>query len=753
MIVQRTTAMGSTRGRANVSLRAALCVSLSLSGAVAMAQDGNQPGQVAAGESFGDIVVTAQRRTENLQQVPIAVTAIAPAQLEQLNLRSIDAIQMVTPGLVFTKGFGFAQNFIRGIGSEFANAGLGSAVSTYVDGAYVERGYGTVFDLLDVGSIQVLKGPQGTLYGRNATGGAILVTTADPTDRFEGYVSGEYGRFDHVQGEAMVNIPLTDTLAVRFAGRYSNNDGYIHNLYDGRTLGGRRTHIIRGKIAWEPSPDFSAILAIEHSKMRLDTQAPRQILAPPLCVGCIAFPESVSDKFYQSDIDVDLNVHIRTNWANLRLKGTTGIFTIESITSYRDQKDHNPSDQDYTRASLFDFRQTSGGKTFTQDFIVSTDTGGWLDGMVGLTYLHDKGIYNLYAEGDIFADAIAATGMAPEGFNTFRTESVAAFGELTISPIERLKLTGGGRYNYDDRGIRAHSNAAGILAFGGGTAPATFRQGTSFSSFTPRFVIAYDADIVNLFASYNKGFKAGGYNTPAFDLQDEIRPEKIESFEIGAKFVSPDRRLRLNLSAFHYKHKDVQVTIIDLASGGGKILNAAAATGKGIEFDGQFQATPWLGIFAGGSYLHARYDDFPGASSYMPDPSGQPGLITIPGGENLAGFPLARAPDWSGFLGANVNAPIGDSMKGEFNVVAHYTSRMYFNAGAGGTLRLDQQGEYVLVNMSGAIGPADDRFQVGFYINNLTNKKYYEFMQTNNFGASRIPAPPRTFGGRVKYNF
>jgi iron complex outermembrane receptor protein len=263
---------------------------------------------------------------------------------------------------------------------------------------------------------------------------------------------------------------------------------------------------------------------------------------------------------------------------------------------------------------------------------------------------------------------------------------------------------------------------------------------------------------VNVYASYSEGFKAGGFTSPAFTALPAVKPEALKNYEAGIKFVSADRRLRANLAAFYYRYSDIQVTIVDIQNtGGGFITNAGSARGKGVEFDFQYQANDWFQIFGGGGYLRARYKEFKNATQAIPtfDPiTGLPTGWVAGGNRDLDGFPLNRAPKWNGFIGANINVPISGDWKAELSGVARYTSSFDHVPGAGGPLNLDHEPSYTLVNVTGGVGPADESYKIGFYVDNAFNDRYALSRQTSvPFGAYEAPARPRTYGVRAQAKF
>ena len=695
-----------------------------------------------------EIVVTAQRKEQDLERVPIAVSVVSQQQMANLNIKTIEEIERVTPDLNYAQGYSFSQIYIRGIGVSIPTPGLETPVAVYYDGAYVARGSGTSFDLFDMSSVEVLKGPQGTLYGRNATGGAILINTAVPTQSQEASGTLEYGRFNHALGDWMINLPLSDTFALRIAGRYTREGGYLENLYNDTHPREFQKYGTRIKGKWDPSKDFSAIFTLEYGNNRiLGSSAARLTGNASNCLACQLGVTPVSG-FYQVDENEDHWDPNRSYSANLQLSYTAGDLQFKSVTSYRDltdsviaEIDHSPLDLGYTDRAL-------GGKTYTQNLQVVSSFGGWIDFLAGAEYDLDKSFIDF----SIYSAALGLPKFSPElpyTGNEAETNSYAAFAELYIKPIDKVTLTLGGRYSRDDRKLSFSDNTAALDFISGNPAgPAAFTQKDSFKRPTPRAVLAYDAGVANLYVSYTSGFKAGGFNTPVFAPQvSPILPEKIDSFEVGAKLVSEDRRARLNAAAFHYNYRDVQVSLVNQNNSGLEILNAAAAHGNGVELDGSYHVTDALTLTSGGSFLGAKYINYPNAAIYVAAPGG---LVTQQA--NLAGTQLPQAPRWSGFGSANLNVPVG-RWTGRFNIVGHYTSSYDFFPDAGGELQADRQGGLFLANMSAGMSPPGGRYEFGFYIDNLTDKKYYEIVQTSGPGVFKVPAPPITFGARVSMHY
>lgn len=705
------------------------------------------PGTAAASDE-GEITITAQRRRERLQDIPIAVTAVTAETAENLGLANPVDIAAITPGASFSTTNGFFTSRIRGIGTDFVSVGLESPVAIYEDGAYLTRTQtvNEILDNFDIGSIQVLRGPQGTLYGRNATGGVILINSADPTPEFEGRVRAEVGNQDRHQLNGMINIPLGQDLAFRGTASYKHEGGYVRNIITGDKAGGGRTYSARGKLRWQPGNadivlggqyyDTAYHLGALQSLHRFDST----------CWVCALNPGAVRPVGLFETQSVVVTGPVRTKYygANLRMSFDLDEFELTSTTTYRKQNSLNTGgDADMTPLPAFEFAvPRQGGRSFTQDFQVSSKLEGPLNFMFGLSYLNDKAFFDTRFVGDP-ALGFGGTGLTVEtafgADNVAKTSSYAAFLEGYYDITDQLKVTVGGRYTYEER-------SAHVVSFG---FPIDLK--TSQSAFTPRFVLAWDNGPTNLYYSFTRGFKAGGFPGPIFTPIDPVEPEKIFSHEVGVKQSLFNGRLRLNAAAFYFKNKGLQVQTVDLAGGGTKTENAGALENYGIEVEAQIVPMEGLNIGVSGSWQHARYRPFRNAASVCFDPTTIPTLSRC--FLDLTGTPPPMAPDWSGSLNATYEFAIG-SWSASLSGLAQYRSSILYQPGAGGELKTDRDGSRFLVNASGYVSPPGENIRIGFYANNIFNKKYEAFIQTDTtFGVYHNAARARTYGLRVEYAF
>jgi iron complex outermembrane receptor protein len=683
-----------------------------------------------------DIVVTAQRRSERLQDVPISITAIPPAQIKDLNLNNLVLLSQVTPGLDLGSGLNYANAYIRGVGSSQIQAGLENAVATYIDGGYVARSFGGVYDVIDTQSVQVLKGPQGSLWGRNATGGAILVTTADPGRTFAATVDGQVGSLEHARLDGVVNVPLNDAIAIRVAGRYRTDGDYIRGLADGAEYGRRRNWTLRGKIGYDPGTDFRAVLQVQVDRSRASPDQNAQFLPSAACAFCgtSRFSYPLPDPYTTAINSFEgAGIRNKSEFYGLRMEYSPGAVDLVSNTTYRHMDGRSFGDYDLTETGTFNLGQNSGAKTFTQSLIATTSLGDRLQLSGGVDYFWDRSFFNLY----IFTQNVLPTG-APDISNTVTTNSISGFAEGTYELFDGFKLTAGGRYTYDHRRFTG--------------------QKTSFNSFTPRLVAAYDLGTVNLYASYNKGFKAGGFSIPAApNAADAVDPEKIDGFEVGAKFVSPDRSFRANIAGFWYDYKNLQVVVTDQSNPNALagLRNAASARGKGIDVDFDYRPIPDVQLFGGVEYLHSFFRSYPGAqvSVVQFDPQGRPTGSAV-SFVDLSGTRLPHAAKWTGNVGATLRSDLGANWKGMITGLLNFTSSYSFFPSVPSRIKTDVQPAYALVKLSARVMPHDDRFYVGAYVENLTDKVYYDYRYfTAPFGALQNVARPRTYGVDVGVRF
>lgn len=724
----------------------------------AYAQQGAETTSAASSVDDGEIIVTAQRRSESLQEVPIAINQFSGSTLEKLSIVQPSDLQRIAPGFNFQTESGSAQLTIRGVGTGYSGQGLEQSVGLYIDGSYVSSQIGAAPPLLDIKQVQVLKGPQGALYGRNATGGAVLIDTNDPSlDGVSGYVKAGYGNYSWVRTEGVINLPVSETVGVRLAGQFQDRKSFTFNERAGRHDYGMRDFSVRGKILLQPSEALRVVGSTEYYRGR--QEAPHiNVAQGSICSYCGTLGIGLPSGFYRTyantgeELEALLGpragltgsvkkgeVFSRVLNSNLRVEYDFGGVMLRSVTGYRNAKSDGPNnDQDAGPLPLiFTFSQIDN-KSFNQDLQLSSDSDGAFNFTAGVNYQRDSNQYQLGLAGSLFGPLAVVTD------SRNRTNSYSVFGEGYFKFLDGFTLTLGARYTRDKRRHAFTNNADAAIVFG--TVSAV--QRASYNAFTPRVVLAYDAGDANYYVSFNKGVKAGGFNSPSYGVAPPVDPEKITAYEVGAKFQLLDRRLRLNFAAFHYEWKDLQVAVIDSANGGLAQQNAAAALADGAEVSVDWSFGNGLTLSAAGLYLNSRYQSFPNASVFVPAGSITPGATgQVTASEDLRGFQTPNAPKLSATGTLDYRFDLGMSgWTANATGSVSYKSKHDMQPGAGGIARLIRQDGYATATLRFAVSNPGNDLTVSVWADNVTRTKYYLNLVATVDGGYGIPAAPRTFG-------
>ena len=673
----------------------------------------------------GEIVVTAQRRSERLVDVPIAVTAVTGVALQESGVTSSAQLGQVVPGLRLDLSGAFFQPTVRGVGSATAGVGLSSNVATYIDGIYRPSQFSTNFELADIESIQVLKGPQGTLFGRNATGGAILVMTEDPkfTPNARGTIS--FGRYDTFRGTVAASAGLTDKIALGISGVYARSDGFVEDINTGRDAGDYERYQLRAKLLFKPTDDISFLLSGEHFRARDNnviafTAFDSRTFARP-------FVPVVPTGRGEMASDIEPRYEVKRNAVSLRSIFGLGGLTLTSITAYADEEVPDQYiDFDATELPGLAVNIPFTEKTFTQEVTLASASNQRLTWLLGLYYFWDEGIIPHY---DV------SIGGAPS-FNYFSvgvtTRAYAAFADATYAVTDKLFLTLGGRYSTEKQ-----KGFYQIL-------PPSFpviNATEKFSGFTPRAVIRYEfAPRSNVYLSYNKGFKAGGFAPTTFDLTP-FKNETINAYEIGLKLARS--RFSLETSAFYYDYTNLQIA--NYTTGVGVITNAAQSKIYGADIQVTGYITNQFKLLAGVAYTNSEYTDFPDATTYPG--TGLPGDPVTVGTTDASGNPLVRTPKWTGTFTASYDQPVGS---GNLRFFSNYYLTSGFNFDAPGQFR--QKG-YGLLSGRITYTPANKAYSVGVFGNNLTDTKYLTQVLPFSGAILQTYGTPLTYGVELGFEF
>lgn len=711
-----------------------------------------------------DIVVTASKFGSALERAPVAAVSLSPELLEQNHILTTKDLQSSVPGILIHGQGQFSTSFIRGIGTNSATAGVESPVATYIDGVYLQRQNGAVVDLVDVASVDVLKGPQGTLYGRNATGGALLIQTAAPTHEFGGYISAEYGRFSQTRLQAVVNIPLSSTLALRIAGQYRHNDGYLRNVNSGEKRGEVNSRYVRVRLRWEPSSSFTADYSFEYYNTHDETFLGKQMVPAPYCSSCVLAPTSAEippKDFYTTTYSDGTYGKNRFYSQTLTLAYTTDDFALTSISGWRNQATPFLTDLDFTYSPVFFGKIVEKGPTLTNDTYVRTTFDSPINAMAGFSLMRERDRQNFTFYGDILDIIGLTTGPGVNG-NRVKIDSYSVYGELSYEFGDGFKLTGGARYNKDRKRIHVTNNTTGLVLFQLPPSAASFDRRASFDSVTPRAVLSYERGGSYYYASYNRGEKSGAYPSPLSDpSSDPADSEQLDNFEIGAKNSWLGGKAHTTLSLFYGKYRDIQVTVSDASKGAVVLDNAATAKLKGVEFTGDVRPVPDFDLGVGVTYLDNKFGKYQNAAVFAP--AGSTDVICPPTASpiglascraDLSGTRLPHSPKWSGFVRASYTFHgLPEDWSALLAANAQFTSDFDFAAGAGGSQRIAYQSGYTKVDLNLTLRSPDETTEIGAYVSNLFQAHYYTFIAAGSDGGFGLPSMPRTFGIRVKRSF
>ncbi|WP_340267052.1 TonB-dependent receptor [Sphingobium mellinum] len=714
----------------------------------------------AAPEGTPDIVVTATKRSENLMNIPVAVSALSGDTLTALGVQGVQALQIATPAVVFPNTGAFSQPYIRGVGSRLNQAGFDPSVAAYVDGRYIGRQSSMNFEFADIERVEVLKGPQGVLFGRNASAGAIRIITRDVSKDFEGYVKAGYGNYNRWMLQGAVNIPISDTLGIRISGDTLHRDGFAKNIFPAgrKQWDDRNWYSVRGKIRWEPTDWFDARLTgsywTSNDLAGTDVvQVGRLDLSTGLRLGGITGTDSkhVASALQQPndkrEYATELDLHFNLGFADLT-----------TITTYADLNNVLGFDGDGTSAQLVDAVIFEKSKTFSHEIQLASAGKGPFEWLVGGYYFHDDTDFDTIVNR---ATAVPASPVASQSDENVKTKSVAVFGQLKWNITDKLSLTAGGRYTHDKKSWYAGPSGNSPVTLPG---PLPFIGEKSWSKFTPSLTAEYDFGDVLTYLKFARGYKSGGPNYPA--NQPVVNPETLDMYEAGLKASLFNRKLRTTLSAFYYDYSDLQVS--RAAAEGSAVVtteNAANAKLYGLDADMNWAVSRAFTLTGGISLLHSEYQGYlanakvyrgliPPGSTLAVRPAG---MIDV--GFNASGQSLLRAPKFSAFAGANYTVSVNGG-KIPVSLSYAYKSSYLFDfifdppgiTETGSTSALRQKG-YGLVNGRIGFTPDSDRWNVSAWVNNAFDKKYFDDVAAAGTGIRASYAPPRTYGVDVQFKF
>ncbi|MDP9139614.1 MAG: TonB-dependent receptor [Pseudomonadota bacterium] len=745
-----------------------------------------RPASPAPPTALEEIVVTAQKRKESLQEVPIAISAFTNFQLDARGISSVKDLGTAVPGLQFTDLAGYNLIYLRGVGTDAFIPAADPSIATYLDGVYFPSAHNMVQSFGALERIEVLRGPQGALFGRNSTGGAISIFTRTPGPEPEVSVQASYARFDDLKSRAHVSLPLGDSVAVSFSGFYNREDNYYTLVDNGdKELPQEIGKGGRVRLAFAPADNFRVVLTGLLARYS-GTSTTTSVNTEPSVLGrLLTIPEETREYVVTADSTPSLTTDTQAwygdatwtlPWLDIKLLGSH--YYIDAYDYVYDYDGSNRpvatygAESDYQEVETAELQFTSNDGSFGSR---------WLQWVAGAYYLRSEGGYDpgYLSLADSVVNLTPVLDALPPllrnildplpiptqlRFNftgLIGAESYSGYAQATANVTDWLNVTAGGRYQEETREL-IRSDVA-IEGIDSSLISWTPREST-VTNFSPRIAIDIKpADSLMLYASYSQGFKSATYNIINIYLPpDYVEPEEVTSWELGLKSDWFERSVRLNVAAFESEIKNLQTGFVSLTTGGAiNFENAGEARIRGIEFDATALPLPnWnpgLLLTVGGSWLDAIYTDYRNGSGYdeqtglsfKSDCGDDPANPSGPRCRDFTGNRVVRTPKFSG--SATLSQTI-DVSSGSFEIGVdyYYNSGFYYLAQNSANSFEDS---YRIVNGRVSYLHAPWNLRVTVFGENLIDERYRLAQFHTDFGRADTLAPPVTAGVRLNWEF
>ena len=733
-----------------------------------------------------DVVVTANRREETLQKVPAAITAISGETLARDNITSLEGVAGKTPGLTFAAfAAGQPEIAIRGVGTKEDGPAASDSTVVSIDGVYIAARSAQVFDLFDLERIEVLRGPQGTLYGKNSIGGSINFVTLKPTRDFHLKAQVKVGNYGRMDAAALISGQIAENLFAKAAVSYRSNDGFLRNVlvgspYYGQRWGETRSFSYRGSLRWTPTDHFEAILTIDgvRDNNGATNREPVGSQGPLHNCGCASDPVAVNIALggagspYTTLASVEGYTKRSIFGANLQLNYDFGFATLSSISSYRETRyDYLEDSSGLPGSSVFtDLTGASGNpnnvllgpatngftfkitdavhekpKQYTQEVRLTSPSGGSLEWIAGLFLSKEENWRN---EGFNFPSLGRTDGLPSisDSYQTNQGLAYAAYAQASYKLTDKLKLTGGIRYSFERKKITSEAIIRSGLPLLLQAYSLSAAQ-DSWRNVSWKIVADYEVQPgLMIYGSVATGFKSGGFTgtaSTALVATTPFGPENATNYEVGTKAQLFGRRLTINLAAFYTDYRNLQVTRFfqPLGTTFGQFIteNAGKARIKGVELE--VAARPVTGVDLGGTfaYLDARYTQFTGTPSTI-------------GTGTFTGNRLRQAPEYtaSAYLGYTYTMGSGATLgaRGTYK----YQSLSYYDPDNNPITVIPG---YALVDGSITFTSSDKHLELSLWAKNLTDKAYrtHVFSQRDSRVAFALYGEPRTYGLTATFKY
>ncbi len=685
-----------------------------------------------------EIVVTATKRSVSAQDIPISISAFDSERLNASGVNDIKDVQFLAAGIHVGGNRNYTAVTVRGIGGDLNLPGTSSGVAVHLDGVYLGQRTQLGRALFDLERIEVLRGPQGTLYGRNATGGSVNILSKSPSDEFEAGLTLAAGNYDLLETEGYISGPLAgDQLQARVAFQNVSRDGYTNDVFAGHSIDNADSSSVRTHLLFEPNDRFQMNLIADYTK---DESVPVPVLSRGI--------ESVSTlgELLGGSLASGRNRNGNTRdvqdveaWGvNLKAEWLFDTFTVNSITAYRETDLFQRYDSDGTEANvIFVDRSVKNTEQVSQEFNVKSNSDGDFEWIVGAYF---------FSEDDFYEELVPVPPLGftlAFGVSDLRSTAYAAFSELSYQLTDKLAITAGLRYSLEEKEIAEFSGFVGSIE--------TAELEDDWTSFTPKLSMTYSlSDDQTLYATIGKGFKSGGFNGGV--LQGEgFDPEEVTNYEIGFKSILMDGRLRANMAIFRMDYEKLQVQVPKINPLTGLPLlaidNAAEAVSQGLEIELQAAITERFSLNANLAYLDAEFDSYETVDE-------------LRGGASfdLSGNRLPASPEWAFNVGAEYEFDLGDwtgRVRGEY-IYQDDTYYTPFEA-LPSVAELRGQEQYDLFNVRLMFADSEGKWEIASYVKNITDEEVSEYVNiqpvTLGYLKRDFLMPPRTYGVSVSHRF
>ncbi len=722
---------------------------------------GGPTSEVAPDDASGDIIVTANKRAENVQDVPLAVSVVTPTQLATAGVRNFTDLGKIAPSLV-VRAAEQPQNSnvsLRGVGTFAFGIGVESSVAVLVDEVPLAFQARAFTDLPDVERIEVLRGPQSTLYGKSASAGLINLITRNPTRELRIRANAVATTDEEYGANISISGPATPNLGYVVSAAYNNWDGNVRNLFNGKEVNGRESVNLRGKLRWEPTDDAAITVAANYVNGKTDVGRPFIAFGPNARLRGVAaltpaavLPGVTVDA---DNRDISNNYDSRTNYhggggyirSEIGLTGGLNLVTITSYDSFH-LKDYLDQDDTSAASTLGNNNQIGQFRSeqVTNEVRLQSDGAKPFRYTVG-AYLANAEFSRPFARGPYFSLA--------DWFARSKSRQLAGFVQADWTIVPSLTLTGGGRVQNEHVSYYYRDNLAN----------ASYQGNASDTAGTYKVSGRYEfTDDISVFATYATGYKGQTYDlTTGFNrnraLAGPIRPERSRDKEIGFRSQLLDRRLTFNLTYFDTNYRNLQAqTIETLADGTSnyRLTNVGRLNSKGVELETSLRVVRDLNLAGAVTYLDATYTSFPVAQCY-PLQTAALGCTGSPTRQDLTGTRAIQAPEWKFNVSGDWSPAIGNDLRGVAQVAWQYQSSLFYQARDPQTF----QPGFHIVNLGVGIHDEDRRWEVVGFVNNVFDQQYYGSLvnTAGNFGnniatQAVLPRDFRRYGGvRLALNF